>query len=59
MKDLHINHLRLLQILAKVSVVFVLPFWALMDLHTILGYSDLVNIVQLHFFEFMSIYNDY
>ncbi|XP_001637221.2 solute carrier family 35 member E1 [Nematostella vectensis] len=41
MRELHISHLRLLSILARIATVILLPIWALYDLRKILTYSDL------------------
>ncbi|KAK3743905.1 hypothetical protein QZH41_008765 [Actinostola sp. cb2023] len=42
-KELQINHLRLLYLLARIATVLLLPFWALYDLRKILTYSDLAK----------------
>ena len=44
MKDLHLNHLRLLLLMATIASVMLIPFWALYDLRRIILVIESVSV---------------
>lgn len=46
MRDLQLNHLRLLSLMAIIASAMLLPFWALYDLRRIIILFEMVSISQ-------------